>query len=125
MSAQAETEGSALDKVKLALSALILVAGIGGFYYLSDVSQLLRVLGLLVVAGVAVAVAMTSAPGRDLWRFAVDSRTELRKVVWPSRQETMQTTLIVIAVVLVMGVFLWLVDMLLLNVVKALTGQGG
>ena len=125
MSAQVETQGSVLDTVKLALAALILAGGIGAFYYFGETSQLLRVLGLLVVAGVAAAVALTSAPGRSLWRFAVDSRTELRKVVWPSRQETLQTTLIVIFVVLLMGVFMWLVDMLLLTIVKALTGQGG
>jgi preprotein translocase subunit SecE len=125
MSAQVETQGSVLDTVKLALAALILAGGIGAFYYFGETSQLLRVLGLLVIAGIAAAVALSSAPGRALWRFAVDSRTELRKVVWPSRQETLQTTLIVIVVVLLMGVFLWLVDMLLLNIVKALTGQGG
>ena len=125
MSVHAETPASTLDTIKLALAVLIVAAGIGGFYYFGEVSQLLRVLGLLVIIGIAVAIALTSEPGRTLWRFATDSRVELRKVVWPSRQETLQTTLIVIVVVLIMGVFLWLVDMLLLNIVKALTGQGG
>ena len=125
MSAHAESPASTLDTIKLALAALILAAGIGAFYYFGEVSQLLRVLGLLAVAGIAVAVALTSAPGRALWRFATDSRVELRKVVWPSRQETIQTTLIVLVVVLIVGIFLWLVDMLLLNIVKMLTGQGG
>ena len=125
MSAHAESPASTLDTIKLALAALILAAGIGAFYYFGEVSQLLRVLGLLVVTGIAVAVALTSAPGRALWRFATDSRVELRKVVWPSRQETIQTTLIVLVVVLIMGIFMWLVDMLLLNIVKMLTGQGG
>ena len=125
MSAHAESPASTLDTIKLALAALILAAGIGAFYYFGEVSQLLRVLGLLVVTGIAVAVALTSGPGRALWRFATDSRTELRKVVWPSRQETLQTTLIVLVVVLIMGIFMWLVDMLLLNIVKMLTGQGG
>jgi preprotein translocase subunit SecE len=57
--------------------------------------------------------------------FFLESRTEVRKVVWPSRQETVQTTLIVFAVVIVMGIFLWLVDMVLLEIVRAVTGQGG
>ncbi|MEN8176654.1 MAG: preprotein translocase subunit SecE, partial [Pseudomonadota bacterium] len=125
MSAQAETPASSMDTVKLVMAVAILVAGIGGFYYFGETSLLLRVVALLAVAGVAVAVALQSSQGRALWRFAGEANVERRKVVWPSRQETIQTTLIVLAVVLLMGIFLWLVDMLLLNVVKALTGQGG
>jgi preprotein translocase subunit SecE len=86
---------------------------------------LLRVLGLLAMVVVAVLIALQTAVGRNVWRFASDARTEVRKVVWPTRQETIQTTLIVMFVVLLMGIFLWLVDMMLLSVVRALTGQGG
>jgi len=114
-----------LDTAKLAIAALLLVGGIGAFYYFGDQSTLLRVLGLLAVAAIAVGVALTTDPGRTLWRFAADSRTEVRKVVWPTRQETIQTTLIVLAVVLVMGIFLWLVDMGLRAIMLAVTGQGG
>ncbi|MCB1852204.1 MAG: preprotein translocase subunit SecE, partial [Gammaproteobacteria bacterium] len=63
-----------------------------------------------------------TASGRRIWEFATASRTEVRKVVWPSRQETIQTTLIVFAMVLVMGIVLWLFDMLLLTIVRAVTG---
>ena len=125
MSAQAETQRSTLDTAKLLVAALILVGGIGAFYYFGDQSTLIRVLGLLAVAAIAVGVALTSEPGRALWRFAADSRTEVRKVVWPSRQETLQTTLIVVAVVLLMGIFMWLVDMGLRAIMLAVTGQGG
>ena len=125
MTSEAESKATALDTVKLAVAAAILAGGIGAFYYFGDQATWIRVLALLVVAGIAVAVAVTSAPGRALWQFASDSRTEVRKVVWPSRQETIQTTLIVIVVVLIMGIFLWLVDLGLMAIVRALTGQGG
>lgn len=111
-----------MDTVKLALAVLMLAAGIAGFYYYEGYSLLLRVLGLLAVAGVAVAVTMQTMVGRKVWLFASDSRTEVRKVVWPSRQETIQTTLIVFAMVLVMGIILWLVDMALVAIVRSVTG---
>lgn len=68
---------------------------------------------------------MMTAPGRVLWQFASDARMEVRKVVWPSRQETLQTTLIVIVMVLIVGIILWLFDMVLMAILRALTGQGG
>jgi preprotein translocase subunit SecE len=122
MNAEAESTASSLDTVKLGVSLLILVAGIGGFYQFEEQSLLLRVLGLLAVAGLAVFVALLSKPGKAVWTFAVDSRTEVRKVVWPSRQETLQTTLIVFVMVLLLGIFLWLVDMLLAYILKVITG---
>lgn len=125
MSANAEVQASGMDTVKLVLAVLIVAAGIVGFYLFEEHSLLLRVLGLLGLVIVAVFVALQTAAGRNVWKFGADARTEVRKVVWPSRQETIQTTLIVLFVVLLMGIFLWLVDMLLLSVVKTLTGQGG
>ncbi len=122
MNAEAEATASTMDTVKLGLSLLILVAGIGAFYQFEDESLLLRVIGLLALAGVAVFVALQSKPGKSVWSFAVESRTEVRKVVWPSRQETMQTTLIVFVMVLILGIFLWLVDMLLAYILKVITG---
>jgi preprotein translocase subunit SecE len=114
-----------MDTAKLVLAAALLAAGIAGFYYFAAYSTLLRVIGLLTVVGVAAAVVYQTAVGRRIWQFGMDSRMEVRKVVWPSRQETVQTTLIVFVMVLVMGVLLWLFDMLLMTIVKALTGQGG
>ena len=114
-----------MDTAKLAVSVALIVAGIYAFYYFEAYSALLRVIGLLAVVGAAVAVAYQTAIGRRFWQFGLDSRTEVRKVFWPSRQETIQTTLIVFAMVLVVGVVLWLFDMLLMTIVKALTGQGG
>jgi len=125
MSARVEAGASGLDTVKLAAAAVLLVAGIYGFYHFAAYSTLLRVVGLLVIGGVAAAVALQTDQGRRLWQFAGDSRNEVRKVVWPTRQETMQTTLVVIVMVLILGIILWLFDMMLMGILRFLTGQGG
>ena len=122
MNVKAEVESSTIDTVKLLVALLLVVAGIGAFYYFEDYSTLLRVLGLLAITGVAVAVALQSVPGQQMWNFAVAARTEVRKVVWPTRQETLQTTLIVFLMVLLIGVMLWLFDMALMAIVRAVTG---
>jgi len=125
MNARAEAGATGLDTVKLVAAAVLLVVGIYGFYYFAAYSTLLRVVGLLVVGGVAAAVALQTEQGRRLWQFAGDSRTEVRKVVWPTRQETLQTTLVVIVMVLILGIILWLFDMVLMGILRFLTGQGG
>jgi preprotein translocase subunit SecE len=116
---------SKLDTPKLAIAVAILVAGIWGFYFFSSYSLLLRVIVLLGISAGAVAIALTSGPGRKLWRFAIDSRMEVRRVVWPTRQETLQTTLVVMVMVLILGILLWLFDTLLMTILRMLTGQGG
>lgn len=125
MNARAEAGSSGLDTVKLVVSAAIIVVGIWAFYFFATYSLLLRVVGLLALTGGATAIALTSLPGRQLWRFATDSRMEVRKVVWPTRQETIQTTLIVMVMVLLLGTLLWLFDLVLMAVLRFLTGQGG
>jgi preprotein translocase subunit SecE len=74
---------------------------------------------------VAVGIALTTVPGRRLWGFVQESRTEVRKMVWPTRAETLQTTLIVLLVVLLVGVFFWLLDMFLGWAIQLLIGTGG
>jgi preprotein translocase subunit SecE len=123
MNEPVEQGASALDSAKLVLSILVLVGGIAAFYLLGDkplVVRWLLVLGALVLGAL---VAMQSQYGRDFWLFVQTSRVELRKVVWPTRQETMQTTLVVFVFVLVSGVFFWLLDMVLAWATKQLTGQ--
>jgi len=114
-----------MDKFKFALAVLILGAAVGGFYLLVDQSLLLRVIGLLAAAGVATAVVSQTAAGRQLWGFLGDSRVEVRKVVWPSRKETTQTTLVVVLMVVVVAFILWMFDWVLTWAVQLLTGQGG
>jgi preprotein translocase subunit SecE len=125
MTEQTETQASAFDVVKLALSVLVFAAGIAGFYYLGEQPPVVRWLIVLAGFGVACAIAMQSSYGRDFWQFVQTSRIELRKVVWPNRQETLQTTLVVLVFVLVSGLFFWLLDMVLAWATKQLTGQGG
>ena len=98
------------DKLKLLVSGLAVVGEIALFYTLGDRSALVR--ALIVVAGViaATGIALTSEPGRAVWQFTLATRTEVRKVVWPTRRETAQSTMIVILMVLVVGIFLWLLD---------------
>ena len=99
-----------VDKIKLAIAAALGIAGIAGYYWLAASSILLRILA--VVAGIAagVAVAWMSAPGREFGVFAREALVEVKKVVWPTRKETVQTTTAVFAFVVVMAVFLWVSD---------------
>ena len=114
------------DKIKLLLAVILLGAGIGVFYYFEEEYALLyRVLGLLLVVAVSVLIALQAEVGRSSWAFFKESRTEVRKVVWPTRRETGQTTLLIMLGVMIVGIFLWLLDMGLLAIVKLLTGQGG
>ena len=111
------------DRLKLILAVLIVVIGIGAFYYFDTKSDWIRYLILLGAFAAAVVVAATTIPGKAAWEFAVDARMELRKVVWPTRKETVQMTLVVIAMVIVVALFLWIVDWGLIKAVQALTGQ--
>jgi preprotein translocase subunit SecE len=110
-----------LDKVILFLAAVPIAAAIGGFYYFGDESLLLRVIGLLIAAGLSIVIALQAQSGKAAWAFVRDARTEVRKVVWPTRKETAQTTMFVLAAVIFMGVCLWLLDMFLGWAVRFLT----
>jgi preprotein translocase subunit SecE len=111
------------DKIKLTFAALLVVAGIAGFYALAASPLALRVLAVIggLIAGAA--VALFTAPGREFAGFARESVAETKKVVWPTRKETVQTTGVVVAFVVVMALFLWLVDAGLLLIVRLLTGR--
>ena len=124
MNTKAEIENTALDTAKLVIAAALLLAGILAFYHFVAYSLLWRVIGLLAAAGGAAAIALQSAPGRRLWQFGRDSHMEVRKVVWPTRQETVQTTLVVVVMVLILGIVLWLFDTVLMAILRFLTGQG-
>ena len=113
------------DKVKLAIAILIVIAGVAGYYVLASQATWMRwlsVIASLVLAGVVVAF---SRYGSEFRRFVELARIELRKIVWPTRQETLQTTLVVFGFVIVAGIFFWLLDLALAWATKALTGTGG
>ena len=113
-----------LDKLKLVLTVLIVVIGVGGFYYFDDQSDLVRVPGLMAAVAIAVFVGLQTNLGRQAREFVRGSSRELRQVIWPTRKETAQVTLIVFALVVVVALFLWVVDLGLQKAVKLLVGQG-
>lgn len=126
MNTQAEAQTSILDIVKQVFSAVLVVGGIAAFYYYAEQVQLIyRVLGLVVIAAAVLGMLLTTELGRSIWAFAQDSKVEVRKVVWPSKDETMRTTLLVFAMVTIVALILWLLDMFLFWGVRLLTGQGG
>jgi preprotein translocase subunit SecE len=122
MNSRLEEGPGALDTVKLLLASLILVGGIFAYYYYIDVSVLWRAIGVLVAFLAALGVVMTTYQGHLLSQFISGARIELRKVVWPSREEYIQTTVIVLVFALIGGVFFWLLDLFLLSVRQYIVG---
>jgi preprotein translocase subunit SecE len=117
-----EVVSSKLDTFKLMLAIAVLIFGIVGFYYYEAESQLYRVLGVVFAVLVAIAISSTTRLGQGLIGFGREARMEVRKVVWPTRQETVQTTFMVIVAVIIIGIFLWLIDMLLAQAIQLITG---
>ena len=109
-SSDVETISTSADKAKLAATGLLVVAGVAVFYILGNPDLWLRVLALLVLFAAAIGAFLTSSSGKELLAFGQDSVKEMRKVVWPSKQEATQMTLYVFAFVVVMALFLWLTD---------------
>ncbi|WP_321958935.1 preprotein translocase subunit SecE [Burkholderia cenocepacia] len=105
-----ETVNTSGDKLMLALGVLLVLAGFVGFFWLTNQQWYVRGVALAVGIIAGVAVGLMSAPGKSLIAFAKDSYKEVRKVVWPTRKEATQTTLVVFGFVLVMAIFLWLSD---------------
>ena len=125
MNTKVESTPGIADTAKLVLAAAALVGGIAAYYYFENESILLRVAGLLVALAIGCVIAFQSLQGQLLWRFIQNSRNEIRKVIWPTRQETMQTTLTVLVFTLILGIFFWILDLILLWGTGLLTGQGG
>jgi len=113
------------DKVKLAVAVLIVIAGVAGYYLLADQAAWMRWLSVIASLVLAAVVVAFSRYGSEFRRFVELARIELRKIVWPTRQETLQTTLVVFGFVIVAGIFFWLLDLALAWATKALTGTGG
>ena len=111
------------DKIKFALALALIVTGLLGYYQLAEHALVLRVLSVLAGLVMGGAVAWFTVPGQDFYRFSQEAVAEARRVVWPSRKETWQTTLAVFALVVVMGIFLWLVDWGFLVAVQRLMGR--
>jgi preprotein translocase subunit SecE len=111
------------DKIKLLIALLLVAAGIAGFYFLHDSPAVLRLLSVLAGVLLAAGVAYTSEPGKRFLVFGKDSVAEAKRVVWPSRKETLQTTGVVIVFAITMALFLWMVDASLMMLVNKLMGR--
>ena len=122
MTPKAEAQDSRFDLLKWLVVVALVVVGVVGNQYFSASPILYRVLALIVIAAVAAFTALQTAKGKSFFVLAKEARAEIRKVVWPTRQETTQTTLIVVAVVLVMALLLWGLDSLLGWLVSLIVG---
>ena len=124
MSTQTETtQSGGLDIIKLIIAAAVIIGGLYSYYYYEfELALPLRVLMVLGGAGVGIAIGMMSTQGQRLWHFIQGSRVEIRKVVWPTRQETTQTAIAVFVFTLIMALFFWGLDSVLLWVTRQFVG---
>ncbi|MGH8324049.1 MAG: preprotein translocase subunit SecE [Steroidobacteraceae bacterium] len=117
-------DGGPVNTVKLVIAILFVLAGVAGFYLLGNQAAWLRWLAVVVGLVLCAVVIATSQYGTDLRQFIAASRVELRKIVWPGRQETGMTTVVVFVFVVAAGLFFWGLDLVLAWATRALTGQG-
>ncbi len=117
------SESGALDVLKLLIAAGLLVGGVYGYYWYLEWPQALRVLLVLGGLGASIGVAVTSTQGQRIRAFIQGSRIEIRKVVWPTKQETTQTAIAVFVFTLIMSLFFWALDSGLLWVTRTLVGS--
>ncbi|AKJ43372.1 preprotein translocase subunit SecE [Pragia fontium] len=124
MSANTEAQGNGrgLEIVKWVIVAALLITAIVGNYIYRGYSLPLRAIAVVAIIGVAFAIALFTAKGKATLEFARAARVEVRKVIWPTRQEALQTTLIVAAVTVVMSLILWGLDGILVRLVSFITG---
>jgi preprotein translocase subunit SecE len=118
-------DAGAADKVKAGTAVLLVIAGIAGYYALAGDATWMRWLAVAAGLVLAVVVVAFSRYGHEFRQFVELARVELRKIVWPNRQETGMTTLVVLVFVIVAGIFFWLLDLALAWATKAITGTGG
>ncbi len=111
------------DALKWTLAVILVIAGLWANYHYAEIDWPLRLGGWIILACVGLGIISQTAAGNRMWEFSKGARAELRKVVWPTRKETIQTTVLVIAMVILMALLLWGIDSFLLWIVGLLTGQ--
>ena len=112
------------DKIKLGIAFLLIAAGIAGFYALQESAAVIKLAAVLLGFALAAGVVWTTEPGKRLFAFGRESVDEAKRVVWPTRKETIQTTAVVLLFAVVMALFLWAVDASLLVLVNKMMGRG-
>ena len=122
MSTNVDNKAGTLDWLKWLAVAALLAGGVFANWYYQDEMLLVRVSGLLATAAIAVLLALQTERGRSIWSLLKEARTEVRRVVWPTNQETTQTTLVVILLVVVFALILWGLDSLLGWIVSSIIG---
>jgi len=123
MNAKTETSSAnKLDTIKWLGVWLLIAAGLASFYYFTETSVLLRVILLLATSGAAVFIALQTAKGQSAWSFTQETHIEVRKVVWPTRQETLQMTGVVLLMVIIVALMIWAIDSILFWLVRLVTG---
>lgn len=122
MTTNTENQGSSLDLLKWGLVVILLAAAIIGNQMFDQVSVVIRALGVVVAFAVAGFIALQTAKGQQALSFAREAQIEVRKVIWPTRQEALNTTFIVLAATGILALILWGLDALLLNIVNFITG---
>ncbi len=122
MKADAEARTGSMDALKWVLAFALLAAAVVGNSVYSDLSVVFRAAGVLVLVALAGVAAAMTVKGKQAVNFARESRMEVRKVVWPTRQETLQTTLIVLVVTVITALILWGIDGIMVRLVRLFTG---
>ena len=122
MSEKIEGASTKLDGLKWLVVVAITVAAIYANSYFATESLLVRVVGLIIAAAIAGWIAIQTVRGRSFLELCLDARTEIRKVVWPTRQETTQTTIVVLVVIFIVAIILWLLDWALNSAVSSIIG---
>ena len=125
MKSETEANRSGLDTGLMLLAFAVLAGTIAAFYYLDgQLHPVLRTVGMLAGAALAVVIGLQTATGKTAFGYVQGSRVEMRRVVWPSRKETLQSTLMILAVVLILAMFLWGLDAILVWAMQIFTGRG-
>jgi preprotein translocase subunit SecE len=124
MNAQLEEATSVSDIIKLILSPVLIILGVVGFYYFGDLQFLYRVIALVAVISCSVGVLFTTAIGAAIWSFIAESKQEFKRIVWPTKDEAIRTTILVFVMVSLVGFVLWFLDMLFFSAVQFLMSQG-
>lgn len=121
---QTEQPNSVAEMMKLITASMILVISLSVFYIFAEITPVIRVPGLLFAFAAALALLFTTKLGKTFWAFALESKQEFRRITWPTRDEAVRTTLLVILMVFVVGIILWLLDMFLFWGVQFVMSQG-